>query len=121
MVIDAYQSVYNSDIHIRVVSAKTAEMAKYMENSFFAVKVIFCNEFFDIAKAFGIDYELRETWLEDPRIGRSHTFVYRNNQGYGGACLPKDVNSIIYQADEKKVNCNLLKAVREKNNMYQGK
>lgn len=118
-VIKAYQTVYNSDLHIRLVDAKVAELAKYMENAYLATKVTFCNEFYDIAQKFDVDYnELRETWLEDPRIGRSHTFVYSNNRGYGGACLPKDINSIIFQADELKVDCTLLKAVEEKNKKY---
>lgn len=118
-VVNAYQRVYNSDVRIRIVSAKTAELAKYMENAFFATKVIFCNEFYDIANEFGVDYnELRETWLEDPRIGRSHTFVYHNDRGFGGSCLPKDVSSIIFQANEHSVNCDLLKTINNKNELY---
>lgn len=93
----AYQMVFTSEVFINLVDAKTAELAKYMENSFFATKVTFCNEFYDLASQFGVNYnELRETWLLDPRMGRSHTFVYPDNRGYGGSCLPKDIASIIY-------------------------
>jgi len=64
-----------------------------------------------------LDYnQLREIWLADPRMGRSHTFVYENNRGYGGACLPKDVQSLIVQAKQQDVDISLIEAVRNKNN-----
>lgn len=114
-----YQSVFTSDLIIHQVDAKTAELAKYMENSFLALKVTFCNQFFDIATAFGVNYnQLRETWLLDPRIGRSHTFVYEYNRGFGGSCLPKDLSSIIFQAEKAGVDVGLLKAVEDVNEEY---
>ena len=40
---------------------ETAELCKYMENAFLALKVTFCNEFYELAQRFGVDYgELRE-------------------------------------------------------------
>lgn len=117
-VVRLYQTVFTSDIIINQVDAKTAELAKYMENCFYATKVTFCNEFYDIANAMGVDYnKLRETWLLDPRISRSHTFVYPDNRGYGGSCLPKDMAAMIYQAEENEVDVTLLDAVRNKNTM----
>lgn len=118
-VIDLYHTVYNAYIEYHITDAKTAELAKYMENSFYAVKVTFCNEMFDIAEAMGVDYnELREVWLADPRICRSHTLVYRNKRGYSGKCLPKDTNAIIYQGNKLGVDMKLMESVREKNYIY---
>jgi UDPglucose 6-dehydrogenase len=117
--IKAYQTVINSNIRIYQADAKTVEMAKYMENAFLATKVIFCNEMHDIATALGVSYNrAREIWLADPRIGSSHTFVYEDNRGYGGSCLPKDVASILAQANETGVGVTLLKSVVEKNKSY---
>ena len=118
-VAELYQTVFTSDIIINQVDARTAELAKYMENSFYSVKVTFCNQFYDLAEAFGVDYnQLRETWLLDPRISRSHTFVYPENRGYGGSCLPKDTAAIIYQGDQLGVNMKLLKAAEKVNRGY---
>ena len=87
-----------------------------MENSFLALKVTFCNEFYDIAAAHGIDYnELRELWLLDPRIGRSHTFVLPDDRGFGGRCLPKDLSAIIELARRAGVEPMLLEATRAAN------
>lgn len=114
-----YQTVMNAEIQICITDAKTAELAKYMENAFLATKVTFCNEFFDIAERFGVSYDvLREIWTADPRIGRSHTFVYEDSRGYGGACLPKDMAAIIHQAEEAGANPALLRAVQSKNIRY---
>lgn len=114
-----YQTVFNADLIINQVDTKTAELAKYMENSFLATKVTFCNQFYDIAQAMGLNYnKVRETWLLDPRIGRSHTFVYPDNRGFGGSCLPKDLSSIVYQANEAQLEVPLLRAVLDTNAGY---
>lgn len=97
----AWQNVYSSDITIMQTTWETAELCKYMENAFLAMKVTFCNEFYEIAQRLGVDYnELREAWLLDPRIGRSHTWVLPDKRGYGGKCLPKDMAAIIRTAEE---------------------
>jgi UDPglucose 6-dehydrogenase len=119
MAIRTYQTVVNSNVRILQADAKSVEMAKYMGNAYLATKVIFCNEMYDIAQALGADYNLtREIWLADPRIGTSHTFAYEDSYGYSGSCLPKDVASIIAQADESGADTTLLKSVVKKNNKY---
>ena len=115
-VADLYQTVFTSELIINQVDARTAELAKYMENAFYATKVTFCNQFYDLARALNVDFhKLTETWLLDPRIGRSHTDVYPSNRGYAGACLPKDVSAIISQGDMVGVDLSLLKAAQEYN------
>lgn len=122
LAIKTYQTVHNSNISIYHGDAKSIEMAKYMENCFFATKVIFCNEMKDIADALGANYDIaREAWIADPRIGTSHTFVYDDNRGYGGSCLPKDMASLIYQADIAGEDATLLKGVSSKNAKYKEK
>jgi UDPglucose 6-dehydrogenase len=106
---ELFKCVVNADTVIQQTDGKTAELAKYMENAFLAMKVSFCNELYDIAAAVGVDYEeLRELWLLDPRIGRSHTFVFPNDRGYGGKCLPKDVRALIRSATEHGCEPHLL-------------
>ena len=114
-----YQTVFTSDLIINQVDSSTAELAKYMENCFYATKVVFCNQFYNLAKEFGVDYnKLRETWLLDPRISRSHTFVYEDDRGYGGSCLPKDMAAMIYQANKIGIDIRLLETVEDINATY---
>ena len=73
----------------------TAELVKYWENTFLALKVTFCNEMFEICNRMNISYwEARDLWLLDPRMGESHTAVFINERGYAGKCLPKDTKAL---------------------------
>ncbi len=116
---DLFKAVYGPDLVIRHSDSRTAELAKYMENAFLALKVTFCNEFYDIAAAVGVDYdELRELWLLDPRMGRSHTFVFPDDRGFGGRCLPKDVDALLHFASAAGAKPGLLQGMRDVNGAY---
>jgi UDPglucose 6-dehydrogenase len=118
---DLYKTTFNADITIMQTDARTAELTKYMENCFLALKVTFCNEFYDIAGAAGVDYnELRELWLLDPRIGRSHTFVMPDGRGFGGKCLPKDLSALIHSSLELDYYPHLLTALERANMQIRG-
>lgn len=94
--VDIFKRKMGVDCVFIQTNIMTAALTKYMENCFFATKVTFCNEWFDIAEAYGVDYnELRECWLADPRINRNHTLVFPKDRGYGGRCFPKDMAGII--------------------------
>lgn len=83
-------------------TAKAAEMAKYMENTFFATKLTFVYEMAMICKAAGLDYNVvRDLWLLDPRINPMHTAVFKNNkQPFAGKCLPKDLAALVSYAEQ---------------------
>jgi len=94
-VFTAYRSVVKEKMKFVLTDPTTAEVCKYMENSFLATKVAFVNQFYDIAKSFEVDFrQLRSLWLLDSRIGASHTEV-TTERGFGGRCLPKDLRAII--------------------------
>ena len=120
LAIEAYKDVINSNVSIHMADSDSVELAKYMENAFLATKVIFCNEMFDLAAKLGVNYNsAREIWLADPRIGRSHTFVYQDRRGFGGSCLPKDTASLLFQGESCGADMSLLRSVIDKNESYQ--
>ena len=93
---ELYKEIHTGNLRINKTDSTTAEIVKYMENSWLATKVTFCNEFYRIAEAFGRDYDqVREMFLLDPRVNRSHTFVYREHPFYDSHCLNKDIPAII--------------------------
>ncbi len=104
---------------------ETAELTKYMENAFLALKVTFANEMYEVAGRFGVSYDtLRELWALDPRVGpmgKRHTAVYEKNRGYGGKCLPKDLRALIKAAVDKGYRPSLLQQVDRCNLVFQGK
>jgi len=115
-VADLYAPLFHSSTRFHFTDTRTAELAKYMENCFFAAKVVFCAEFFRIAKSMGVSYPmLREIWLADGRICPDHTFVYPDRLGFDGKCLPKDLSAIIYAATALGYRPRLLEAVAEVN------
>ena len=79
-------------------SWEAAELVKYTENCFYAMKVSFCNEIYDTCKALGLDYDdIKNMWLAGGRTGNSHVNVpgWSGGRGYGGKCFPKDVKTFV--------------------------
>lgn len=100
----------------RQTDSKTAELTKYMENAWLACQVIFAAEFSEAADSFGVDYsELRELWALDPRVSKWHTLVFGGNKGFGGKCLPKDLNAIIAASRASGHDPKFLQAIWDSN------
>lgn len=98
------------------VDETTSELIKYMENCAIATKVTLCNEFYNIAKAFGVNYsQVREGFVLDERQGRMFTTVYRNRRGFDGKCLPKDINGITQASIKAGYKPEFLEAVIKNN------
>lgn len=116
---DFYKHYYNAMTQYYFCDAVTAEVAKYMENAYYAVKVTFVNEFAEIAKIHGVDFNLlREIWLADPRISRDHTFVYPHARGFSGKCLPKDCNAIVNSSRERGYEPQLMASTLKINETF---
>lgn len=106
-VVQCLQSVYDGRHRFFLTDAKTAELCKYMENAFLAMKVSFCQEFYEIAEKIGVNYEeLRELFVADPRVDPSQTYVFRDHPYWKSHCYDKDVPAIA-----ETYNAKLLKAV----------
>lgn len=86
----------------------TAEMVKYMANSFLATKVIFANEIYALCQALGIKYEeVKGMVTADRRIFDSHLDV-TTAKGFGGKCFPKDIVALIGRAKDLGIEPKLL-------------
>lgn len=116
LVLDFFARVMATDAKYIATSAMAAELAKYAENAFLATKLRFCFELAEIAGAHGVAWsELRELWLCDSRVGRSHTLVHRGQDYFSGKCLPKDLSALVHVAHEKGIAAELLSAVSAAN------
>lgn len=99
-----------------LVDAVEAEIIKYMENCWGAIKVLFANEFYRLCERMGASYiRVREGWALDNRVERMHTAVFIDQQGFNGKCYPKDLNGIVSRADELGVDLSLVKTALRKN------
>ncbi len=96
----------------------SAELCKYMRNSFLATKVSFCNEFATLANRLGVEYDtLRFLFSMDARIGESHSQVPGpdGEYGFGGTCFVKDMNGIAGVFRNEGVPCPLIGAALARN------
>ncbi len=115
-VLPFFQKVMSVDTKYFACTAVEAELTKYAENTFFATKVTFCNEFAEISEKFGADWmQIRELFLLDSRVNPNHTIVYKDNPGFGGKCYPKDLSAIIESAKARGYEPTLLSAVKKSN------
>ena len=111
------QYCYDARHTFHIVDSKTAELVKYMENSYLGMKVAFCNQFYDIANKIGVNYEeLRELFILDPRVNPSHTFVYKDHPYFSSHCLNKDIPAIAEFADAELLKDILKFNEKRKNN-----
>ena len=104
-------SVVFPETKIVKTGSKTAEMVKYLTNTFLATKVSFANEMFQICDELGIDYDkVVEYSIYDERLGKSHWAVPGpdGHYGFGGSCFPKDINALISVAKKLDLEPNVL-------------
>jgi UDPglucose 6-dehydrogenase len=93
-----------------VTDLRTAEMIKYVSNSFLATKISFVNEISRLCEHLDVDIDtVVEGISHDPRIGPG---FLSPGIGYGGSCLPKDIAALRYVADTLGVATPLLTAVQ---------
>lgn len=115
-ILDFFKPVFGPDKFYFQTDETTSELIKYMENSWIAMKLAFCNEFYEIARAYGVDYDtLREGWLLDSRVERSHTLVFRNKRGFNTKCIPKDILAIVEASKKAGYLPRILKEVLDSN------
>jgi GDP-mannose 6-dehydrogenase len=90
------------------VPIRVAEMTKYVDNSFHALKVGFANEIGAVCHALGLDSaELFDIFLSDTKLNVSAAYL-RPGFAFGGSCLPKDVRALTYTARQHDVDIPVL-------------
>ena len=117
-VAELYKWRFGKSISIIKTNYETAEMIKYMNNCFFATKVSFLNEMYQIAEKCGADWDMAvEGFVRDGRIGHSHMNVPGPDGkfGFGGSCFPKDIRAMISFSKSLGVSSKVLSAVWDKN------
>jgi UDPglucose 6-dehydrogenase len=115
--VDLYMPIVGPTKTYAQTTALEAETAKYMENVFYASKIVFCYEMNEVCNAVGADYnEVRELWLLDPRINRMHTAVFAaNDRPFGGKCLPKDTSALVSMAKRNGYEAKFLSEILNSN------
>jgi GDP-mannose 6-dehydrogenase len=92
-----------------------AEMTKFVDNTFHAVKVAFANEIGRIAQKFDVSAsKIHEIFISDTKLNISPYYL-RPGGAFGGSCLPKDVRALINLSGEGGANTHLIDALMRSN------
>jgi GDP-mannose 6-dehydrogenase len=94
---------------------KTAEMIKYVNNAFHALKITFANEVGNICKSINVDsYKVMELFKMDTRLNISTAYL-NPGMAYGGSCLPKDLKGLSTIANDNYVNAPVIESIEHSN------
>ena len=112
-----YMKELYSDIkaEFMITSIKSAEIIKYVNNSWHALKITFANEVGNICKKLEIDaYEVMDIFVKDTKLNLSPYYL-KPGFAYGGSCLPKDLKGFVSLASSLDVDTPLLSNIEVSN------
>lgn len=94
---------------------KVAEMMKYINNTYHALKIVFGNEVGNICKALDVDsHKVMEIFCKDKQLNIS-PYYFKPGFAYGGSCLPKDSKALRTLARDYYVDVPVINAIEESN------
>jgi GDP-mannose 6-dehydrogenase len=100
------------------VPIRVAELTKYVDNSFHALKVAYANEIGAICKQIGLDsHTVMDIFLADTKLNVSSAYL-RPGFAFGGSCLPKDLRALSHFAGRHDLRLPVLEHILPSNDEH---
>jgi GDP-mannose 6-dehydrogenase len=115
---DLLASLYSKlDAPLIRTELETAEMVKYVDNSWHALKIGFANEIGNLCKSVSVDaHEVMKIFCQDKKLNISSAYL-SPGFAFGGSCLPKDLRALKYKAKMHDLELPIMSAVLESNEL----
>jgi len=99
---------------LKEINFSELEILKLMTNNYCAMKVVFANHYYDLCTKYDSDYETLLNCFYQVKNNQSYMEVNDNLRGYGGKCLPKDIDFAVNIFEDS----HLFKAVKNDNQKW---
>jgi GDP-mannose 6-dehydrogenase len=105
----------NIDAPILVTNVEVAEIIKFVNNAFHALKIAYANEIGNICKKMGIDsHEVMRVFCKDDKLNISPSY-FKPGFAFGGSCLPKDLEALRTLAHDNYLSSPVVEAIKQSN------
>jgi GDP-mannose 6-dehydrogenase len=113
---DLVASIYDKmDAPLIRTNVETAEMVKYVDNCWHALKVGFANEVGNICKEIGVDgHKVMDIFCQDTKLNISPYYL-KPGFAFGGSCLPKDLRALTYKGRSLDLHLPILNSILPSN------
>lgn len=115
-IVEAHGNLPNN---VKQLSPTEAELLKYFNNSYAALRIVFANVFYELCEGLECDYsKVKDAYVKTGKTANMYLDVNKRLRGYGGMCLPKDVAALAHSLKENGFNFDLIESIKQDNEKF---